>query len=223
MEDLERKRSAEGGDRETSRCPVQHSTSSTNSSKEVEGSAGAVSSSVSQSSVNPSIGSSGFWSSIATWIPFRRNINKTGASYKDKYGASGMALGTNIAGSEGGCPVGTSPSLSSSPASPTLESSAPVESSSGCPVQHNPANPAKGGLTALLAGESGPGGAAGEGGETAYNAMNNEYVYGQEEYPGQEMPLSTQRQRSSIPKADYNPSHQPKVTQRDLHARTRRH
>lgn len=219
MEDLGRKRSTEEGRRETSRCPVKHSTSSTNSSREGEGSAESVLSSVSQGSVNPSIGSSGFWSRIVTCIPFRNNTNKTGASRKDKDGASGTVSGNTSTGSEGGRPVGTSSSLSSSPASPALDPSAPIESSSGCPVQHNPANPAKGGLAALLTGESGPGEAVGEGGEPAYNAMNNEYVYGQEEYPGQEMPLSIQRQRSSIPKADYNPSHQPKVTQRGINKR----
>lgn len=217
MEDSGGKRSAEGGHRETSRCPVDHSTTTTNISREGEGSSEAVLSSVARGSVNPSVGSSGFWSQIATFIPFRSNINKTGASRKDKNCASGTALGDTVTGSEDGCPAGTSSSLSKSPASPALDPSAPVESSHGCPVQHNPANPAKGGLAVLLTGESGSGGAVEEGGEPAYNAMNNEYVYGQEEYPGQEMPLSSQRQRSSIPKADYNPVHQPKVTERGIH------
>lgn len=44
-----------------------------------------------------------------------------------------------------------------------------------------------------------------------YNALNNEYVYGQEVAAGQEIPLSTSRQRSSIPKAEFNPDHQPQV------------
>lgn len=45
-----------------------------------------------------------------------------------------------------------------------------------------------------------------------FNVRNNEFIYGQEKLPGQSYPLSTSRQRSSIPKAEYNPSHQPEVS-----------
>lgn len=101
-------------------------------------------------------------------------------------------------------------------------------SSSGCPVQHDSAAspaaaPAAGPLGKVWGYLTGAGG-AGDGGSDSsstappappasaeYNAMNNEYVYGQEVAAGQEMPLSTSRQRSSIPKADFNPDHQPKV------------
>ena len=85
-------------------------------------------------------------------------------------------------------------------------------SSSGCPVQHDSPSSAAAALAGLpeagLAGE----GSTGAGAEEGYNALTNEYVYGQEVVPGQEMPLSTSRQRSSIPKAEFSPSHQPQVS-----------
>ncbi|CAM9750981.1 unnamed protein product, partial [Scytosiphon promiscuus] len=136
--------------------------------------------------------------------------------------AAAMAQSTAARTAEhgaGGCPVNSSD-----------DGGGATPSSSGCPVQHDsaasaaaPAAGALGKVWGYLTGSGGgsdgvsgpsptaPGAAPPAAAAAAeYNAMNNEYVYGQEVAAGQEMPLSTSRQRSSIPKADFNPDHQPK-------------
>lgn len=67
--------------------------------------------------------------------------------------------------------------------------------SSGCPVKHDVNAQSRKGST-----------------EPAFNFRNNEFAYGQGRAPGQAIPLSTTRQTSSIPKGDYNPSHQPEAS-----------
>lgn len=179
------------------------------------------------------------WSSVAAWLPFRgggggnsgagtsANKSTAGATSSASGGAgdgppAAAAASQNAAAiteehraTAGGCPVNSSDEETPS-------------SSSGCPVQHDsaggssaaaPETGALGKVWGYLTGGGGDG--VSDSTSTAapqaplapaeYNAMNNEYVYGQEVAAGQEMPLSTSRQRSSIPKADFNPDHQPKV------------
>ncbi|CAM9489352.1 unnamed protein product [Discosporangium mesarthrocarpum] len=45
-----------------------------------------------------------------------------------------------------------------------------------------------------------------------YNPQTSDFVFGQERAPGQKIQLSTVRQHSTIPKADYTPDHQPQDT-----------
>jgi len=156
----------------------------------------------------------GRWAGVAAWLPFSRR----GSSADD---ATGVVANSSVGGSsspasdavqrtalgtkqQGGCPVNSSEGG---------DSEQPA-AASGCPVQHDSA---AGGTT--VTGGSGGGGDAADPSESPlasapapeYNARNNEYVYGQEVAAGQEMPLSTARQRSSIPKAEFNPDHQPQV------------
>ena len=225
MVSLEGKKSAAETGNGSTGCPVQHTPASTANAREAKGAVAAAPGSppVAQGSTNAGVSSDGLWRRIATWIPFGGSPNEIVSRVGDNDGdnghsrrtVGGTATGANVAG--GGCPVETSNGPSSASASSPTSTASVESSSSGCPVQHDSATsfPSGGALLKLLTGgsvtEEGDGGAAGEKGEPAYNALNNEYVYGQEEFPGQEMPLSTLRQRSSIPKADYNPSHQPKV------------
>ena len=171
------------------------------------------------------------WSSIAAWIPFRGSSSSSSSNDRVDGGSgddarptlqqsasSGDNGSTAVDNSSsrmehgGGCPVQGADDIGSGP------------SSSGCPVQHGSLSPSpsaaagpfsgsdRAGLPGakLLPAAGGPAGAGGA--EEGYNALTNEYVYGQEVVPGQEMPLSTSRQRSSIPKAEFNPSHQPQVS-----------
>ena len=165
--------------------------------------------------------------SIAAWIPFWGGRDDTAS---DSNGSSSSSSNSSRRSSDNGAMDANNGIAVSSSSSRMEHGGCPVKgsgdnrsggsSSSGCPVQHDsssspaaaPVAPSSGnGLAGLpgkgLAGE----GLAGAGAEEGYNALTNEYVYGQEVVPGQEMPLSTSRQRSSIPKADFNPSHQPQV------------
>ncbi|CAN0291899.1 unnamed protein product, partial [Hapterophycus canaliculatus] len=182
----------------------------------------------------------GRWSRVAAWLPFRGGDSGSGASTCAKKeaagGANSAAGGDASAGGSssaaaaavqkvdprkedhggGGCPMNSSD-----------DDGQGATLSSGCPVQHDSAAPAAapaaGGLGKIwgyLTGGGGGGDGVSDSSSAAaappapasaeYNAMNNEYVYGQEVAAGQEMPLSTSRQRSSIPKANFNPDHQPK-------------
>lgn len=183
-------------------CPVQHSTTddasvtrtgagSSKLSRTVDSAA------VADGAVAPAAVGRGLWSSIASWIPFHG-----GTADKDKGSQlqhrEGLHEGGRVssASSEGGdttegCPV--------VPRTTVVGAVAGEEAASpGCPVQDG----------SSAAGGRGGGRADGE----DYNALNNEYVYGQEVSPDQAIPLSVLRQRSSIPKAEFNPSHQPKAS-----------
>lgn len=158
----------------------------------------------------------GVWSSIAAWVPFLGGRGDTTSDSSNSSssddgvidannGSAVSSSSSNIVEHGGGCPV---KGLDDGGGS----------SSSGCPVQHDSSSsaaavpPSSGnGLAGLPGAGLAGGGSAEAGAEEGYNALTNEYVYGQEVVPGQEMPLSTSRQRSSIPKAEFNPSHQPQV------------
>eukprot|EP00752_Nemacystus_decipiens_P002597 g2430.t1 len=199
----------------TGGCPVQHAQSNNPSAEGNE---------------QPSSGNSGpgVWSGVAAWLPFRGGgeAKRSGGSVTVDLTSSagsgsgaaiapvqGMGLGTK---EHGGCPVSSSEGDGDPPAS------------SGCPVQHDSAatsgSKGLGSVWGFLTGGGDDGGggkddAPGASASSAvapaalapqrYNALNNEYVYGNEVAPEQEMPLSTSRQRSSIPKAEFNPGHQP--------------
>lgn len=180
--------------------------------------------------------SKGVFSGVAAWLPFRGGGSSGGSATGD---ASNSTDGGNAAatapvnnldlgakGPQGGCPVSSSEG-----------GDAPPLPSRGCPVQHDSAAATAatsdpkglgsiwGYLTGGGVGGSGGGGAGsrdasdasapatapGVAASAKYNELNNEYVYGNEVAAGQEMPLSTSRQRSSIPKAEFNPDHQPQV------------
>ena len=173
----------------------------------------------------------GVWSGVAAWLPFRGGGGGGGSVAGDVTsstgGGSGAVMapvqGTDLEKKEqGGCPVNSSE-----------RGGGDAPASSGCPVQHDSAptsgSQGLGSIWGYLTGGGGGGGGGGSDGDVPdastsspaaapagaappkYNALNNEYVYGNEVTPGQEMPLSTSRQRSSIPKAGFNPDHQPQV------------
>lgn len=129
----------------------------------------------------------GLWSGIASWIPFRGTKDDTGVVQRRHAteSADTQPLRRQGSGSNGSaCPV-------AGPTKTAQPESGDSEEAYGCPVKHD--------STAAT--------------ETlAYNALNNEFAYGQETVPGQSIPLSTARQRSSIPKGDFNPAHQPTVS-----------
>lgn len=205
----------EGSMRESSSgCPVQHAQ---------ENSQSAVGNGQPSSAQGKG---SGVWSGVAAWLPFRGGGGSSGGdsatggvtNSSDGGGDSvttqvqSTALGTK---KHGGCPENSSEGGDSPP------------SSSGCPVQDDSAagtaaTPVSKGLGSIWGYLTGCGGGGGDvsGASTPpaapaappqYNERNNEYVYGNEVAAGQEMPLSTSRQRSSIPKAEFNPDHQPQV------------
>lgn len=216
----------------SSGCPVQHAPEESPSMPaEAPEAAGGNESMASWT--EPEQGSSGRWSSrVAAWLPFRQGGGGSdGSAAKGKGGASTPAAaiqgstarrGTKEEHGEGsgGCPVNSSGEDGG-------DATVTPPSSSGCPVQHGSATstaaaPAEG-LGRVWGYLTGSIGGAGGGGDVSsatvpavepselYNARNNEYVYGQEVAAGQEVPLSTSRQRSSIPKAEFNPEHQPQV------------
>lgn len=183
----------------------------------------------------PQRASGGRWAGVAAWLPFSTRGSSaddaTGSVANSSSGGSGSPVSAAVQRAppgtkqQGDCPVNLVNGSEGGDAGPLAAPS----SSSGCPVQHDSA---AGGAAAsaseprglgrvweLLTGGSGGGGDAADPSESPlasapapeYNARNNEYVYGQEVAAGQEMPLSTARQRSSIPKAEFNPDHQPQV------------
>lgn len=208
---------ADGSMRESSSgCPVQHKQGKSPSAAPENGQS-------EQGNANDKSG-------VASWLPFRggggrssSGSSATGNVASSGGGGSGGAVATPLQSTavgtkeQGGCPVSSSEG-----------GDAP---SSGCRVQHDSAATAatadSNGLGSIWGYFTG-GGGEGDGGDASdastspaapaaaappkYNALNNEYVYGNEVAPGQEMPLSTSRQRSSIPKAEFNPDHQPQVT-----------
>ncbi len=217
-------------------CPVKHAKSSTPSPVTTATENGQPS-----PAPGPQQASGGRWARVAAWLPFsRRGSSSSSADDATESVASGSSGGSDSSVStavqravpgmkqQGGCPVNGSEDRDAGPLA-----AAPPPSSSGCPVQHD--DSAAGGATAAASESRGMGrvwelltggGGGGGGGDVAdpsasplapaapaqeYNARNNEYVYGQEVAAGQEMPLSTARQRSSIPKAEFNPDHQPQV------------
>eukprot|EP00903_Cladosiphon_okamuranus_P010631 g10053.t1 len=212
---VERSNADESTRESSNGCPVQHTRGKSPSAASGNG----------QEPDNSSANSDheGVWSGVASWLPFRgggggggSGSSTTGTSASSAGGGSGGAATTPFqsgavgTSERGGCQVNSSEGRD-------------APSSSGCPVQHDSA------ATATNAGSRGlgsiwgylTGGDQGDGGDGSpaapvavaappkYNAMNNEYVYGNEVAPGQEVPLSTSRQRSSIPKAEFNPDHQP--------------
>lgn len=190
-------------------------------------------------------GNRGTWSRIVSWVPFRG-----GGGVKATDNNSSNSSATTTAGSGAAAAVGAQHAASGNDVNAAISNrtgmgrggggggGCPVQhenndggeaSSSGCPVQHDSASAAGGeglaGFTAGGGGQRGDGGGRGGEGRSGsdtpeYNARNNEYVYGQDLVPGQEMPLSTARQRSTIPKADFNPPHQPKVSPLSILATT---
>ncbi|CAM9169816.1 unnamed protein product, partial [Ectocarpus sp. 12 AP-2014] len=178
------------------------------------------------------------WSSrVAAWLPFRQG--GSGGSDGSAAKGSGEAASPVPAalqgltarqgtkeehgGGGGGCPVNSSGEDGG-------DDAVPPSSSSGCPVQRGSATtstaaPAEGlgrvwgYLTGSIGGAGGDDDvssatAPAPGATELYNARNNEYVYGQQVVAGQEVPLSTSRQRSSIPKAEFNPDHQPQEAEK---------
>ncbi|CAM9850087.1 unnamed protein product [Ectocarpus sp. 12 AP-2014] len=213
----------------SSGCPVQHAPKEPSSTPVATAAAG----NESTASTESEQASGRRWSSrVAAWLPFRQGDG--GGSDGSAAKGSGEAVAPAPAaiqgstarqgtkeehgGGGGGCPVNSS-------AEDGGDDAVPPSSSSGCPVQHGSATtstaaPAEGlgRVWGYLTGSIG--GAGGDGDISSatapapeapelYNARNNEYVYGQEVAAGQEVPLSTSRQRSSIPKAEFNPDHQP--------------
>ncbi|CAM9956104.1 unnamed protein product, partial [Ectocarpus sp. 13 AM-2016] len=213
----------------SSECPVQHAPKESSSTPAASVAAG----NELTASTEPEQASGRRWSSrVAAWLPFRQGGGggSDGSAAKGSGGAAAPApsaiqgsaapQGTKEehGGGGGGCPVNSS-------AEDGGDDAVPPSSSSGCPVQHgstttSTAAPAEGlgRVWGYVTGSIGGVGGGGDGSSATapapasselYNARNNEYVYGQEVAAGQEVPLSTSRQRSSIPKAEFNPDHQP--------------
>ncbi|CAM9823870.1 unnamed protein product, partial [Ectocarpus sp. 4 AP-2014] len=213
----------------SSGCPVQHAPKESSSTSAASTAAG----NESTASTESEQASGRRWSSrVAAWLPFRQGGGGGSGGSAAKGGGEAAApapaaiqgsaarRGTKEehGGGGGGCPVNSSGEDGG-------DDAVPPSSSSGCPVQHGSATtstaaPAQGlgRVWGYLTGSIG--GAGGDGDVSSamapapeapelYNARNNEYVYGQEVAAGQEVPLSTSRQRSSIPKAEFNPDHQP--------------
>lgn len=138
-------------------------------------------------------GTGGLLSDIASWIPFRSMIkNGVGNPATDSGNAphdSSLRDGNNGISA---CPARDARTTN---ASVSHENSGDSQQGCGCPVKGG--DPVPGATTADEA--------------LRFNKLNKEYVYGQERAHGQSVPLSTSRQRSSIPKADFNPRHQPEV------------
>ncbi|CAM9993010.1 unnamed protein product [Ectocarpus sp. 8 AP-2014] len=215
----------------SSGCPVQHAPKE--SSSMPAAAAAATGNESTASATEPEQGSGRRWSSrVAAWLPFRQGGGGSDASAAEGSGGAASPAAAAIQGSTarrgtkekhggggGGCPVNSSGEDGGDDAVPSSSSS------SGCPVQHGSATtstaaPAEGlgRVWGYLTGSIGGAGGGGDGSSATapapeapelYNARNNEYVYGQEVAAGQEVPLSTSRQRSSIPKAEFNPDHQP--------------
>ncbi|CAN0019283.1 unnamed protein product [Ectocarpus fasciculatus] len=218
----------------SSGCPVQHAPKESQSMPAAAAAAAAAGNESTGSSTEQEQGGRGRWAArVAAWLPFRQGGGGGGGSAAKSSGGSVGAAAPAAAiqgstarqetkeehGGGGGCPVNSSDEDGGDAAIP------PSSSSSGCPVQHDSATstaaPAAEGLGRVWGYLTGSIGGAGGGGDASsptvpaaespelYNARNNEYVYGQEVAAGQEVPLSTSRQRSSIPKAEFNPDHQP--------------
>lgn len=138
--------------------------------------------------------SGGLWSGVASLIPFRgsRNDQKQQVPTTDIQTRTNLNSITASGSSTSSCPV-----VSESTGAPQ-----PADAeSSGCPVKNG---------SAVSSARNGNGGA--DSPSPAFNVLNNEFAYGHERAPDQAIPLSTSRQQSSIPKADFNPAHQPKAS-----------
>lgn len=138
-------------------------------------------------------GTGSLWSGITSWIPFRSTNNSgVGNPATDSRDTPHQSSLRDVDNGSSACPAREARTLD---ASVTSKNSADSQQGCGCPVKGD--NTATAATTAEEA--------------LAFNKLNKEYVYGQERAHGQSVPLSTSRQRSSIPKADYNPGHQPEV------------
>jgi cytochrome c heme-lyase len=91
------------------------------------------------------------------------------------------------------------PSITAAAASPSQTAASKQCESGSCPVNTDAASSSSSSTGGCPVGST-----AG-----AYNPLVGDYKYGQARQPGQKVPLDTHRQRSSIPKGEVTPQHQP--------------
>ncbi|CAN0397078.1 unnamed protein product [Pylaiella littoralis] len=197
----------------SSGCPVQHSSSAATT---------AIDNDDGQQQQPPPL-SGRLWSGVASWLPFR-GTSSTIAEISNSNEVTGniatnSATGGGGSGGGGGGPARTAVATQENgqgggcPANRCEDGGG---ASSGCPVQHSssaPVSSSPGALGTVWGMLTGGGGEQGdESGVPSISPAPTQAAAAAAAAAvaaGQEMPLSTSRQRSSIPKAEFNPDHQP--------------